>query len=561
MNDPAAKVKAELKNVVVFKGKKEEPPKGSESKRLIIDDGEIDRVVEEMDEILLKTNKVFQRRNPDEIVYVAKGEDDSERLPHNKKNRIPLGTLYINPLDKYAVAQAVQREVDVFKFDKRTGELRKTDIKPFVSQNYESYKFKSIPEIVGLSSTPLMREDGSIRCQDGYDPESRRYIDWKLGDLDIPDNLTREDVEKDYQMFRELNQEFFFADKELDGAVAIAAQWSGIARLSLDKCPAFGFEAPKHGSGKTLLCELAGILTSGADPMPITHNRNDNEFEKRVESALLSKTPVLCFDNLNHLVINSNALNSAITSGKVNIRIFHSQEDRKEEVNSLILLNGNNMQVSEDSLRRIFMCTLDTDMETPASHKYKRDGEDLKRHAHRNRKKFIEAFFRIEKAYRQSGEEVTGEPLVGFESWLQRIRDPLLWISGVDIMKKLNQTRFADPEREDNLALFTELSELEWNGKSMKTGMRAKEILDAARENNGEGMNDQIKYAELYSLLHALCDGKLNAGSLGKKLSGKANQRIGDFKLVKMGGGGKSKVSVRWRMLVSSKEENPEFED
>src|SRR5262249_21174909 len=81
-------------------------------------------------------------------------------------------------------------------------------------------------------------------------------------------------------------------------AAWLAAVLTVLARPAIDgPCPLFLFEAPTPGSGKSLLAELVGLITTGRET-PVSEVSDDNEeVRKSLTAIILEGERVVNLDN------------------------------------------------------------------------------------------------------------------------------------------------------------------------------------------------------------------------------------------------------------------------
>jgi hypothetical protein len=74
-----------------------------------------------------------------------------------------------------------------------------------------------------------------------------------------------------------------------DKSILIAAILAEVVRQTLSICPAFGFDAPMQGSGKTLLAETTSIIGSGEKSSALAPGNSNygDEFRIRLLTLLI----------------------------------------------------------------------------------------------------------------------------------------------------------------------------------------------------------------------------------------------------------------------------------
>jgi len=79
-------------------------------------------------------------------------------------------------------------------------------------------------------------------------------------------------------------------------SVALSAVLTGLIRRTLPAAPLHGFDAPTAGTGKTLVCNVVGIIVTGQRATVITFGKNDEEFKKLLFSSFLANDQIIQID-------------------------------------------------------------------------------------------------------------------------------------------------------------------------------------------------------------------------------------------------------------------------
>lgn len=391
--------------------------------------------LDEIDKALAATGKVFQRSRC--VVYVSSSKMKKHGLD------IPEGILHLGEATPGWIADRVGRIAKVVRIGKDGKAKTLTDVPTSLASLYIDRREWSLPNLRGVSKVPLLDKAGNIVTAHGYNAPSETWIDWEHGPLNIPDNPSKDDALAALAKLSGLLVEFPFAS-EADKAIALCGLMAGVLRPSMARCVAIAFTSPVPSSGKSTLVATIGSLATNTRPLPVTYGHDDSEFQKRVASTVLSGSPVVVFDNLNASALNSDALASAISEAAARIRRFNTLAEIEVPCPSLFLLNGNNLSLADDMLRRVLECSLDPKTEHPENRTFKSDPEAT---ALKERPDLVAAVFTIERAYRQARPELKRIPLNGFEEFTALIRDPLLWLTGQDAVAKMQATKAANPKR------------------------------------------------------------------------------------------------------------------
>jgi hypothetical protein len=185
----------------------------------------------------------------------------------------------------------------------------------------------NLPRLAGVTTAPLLGDDGSIRAVEGYDPESRHYCA-NVPVLEIPERPTEDQVRDALHQLRLAFQTFPFADSErfwdtslgldlvdidrpsgLDESAFLTGLLTAVCRPSLYLAPGLMLVAPSSGSGsgKGLLVRANSLIAYGVRPVPFAPKKGEEQ-EKTITSALLEGRPMVFLDNVNDAVLSSATL-------------------------------------------------------------------------------------------------------------------------------------------------------------------------------------------------------------------------------------------------------------
>lgn len=160
---------------------------------------------------------------------------------------------------------------------------------------------RQLKPLLGVISAPTLRPDGSILAEPGYDPETQLFLHLPSGQ-EMPKVPTEPSIDDARQAVATVMAPFdkfpFFSS--LDRSVLMAALLTASVRGSLPTAPAFGFDAPVQGSGKTLLASCVGALAIGERPpvFPHTDGRTDEEVRKRLLALFSEGSGAIVWDNI-----------------------------------------------------------------------------------------------------------------------------------------------------------------------------------------------------------------------------------------------------------------------
>ena len=259
---------------------------------------------------------------------------------------------------------------------------------------YLDYGAWGLAPLNGITTAPLLQDDGAIRSVTGYDAPSGLWCE-NVPDLTglVPERPTKDHALAALSKVRDAFGTFPFADAEMTVADAadrvpmvdltkppgrdessfIAAALTAVCRPSLYLAPGVLLRAPAisgAGAGKGLLARCISIIAYGREPHAVNAGPNAEELEKRISAELVEGNAVLFLDNLNDRALKSEALASAITERPARTRILGKSQMVSLNSSTLVILTGNGLSVSEDLARRFIIVELDPRTEDPEARSF-----------------------------------------------------------------------------------------------------------------------------------------------------------------------------------------------
>jgi hypothetical protein len=393
----------------------------------------------------------------------------------------------------------------------------------------------------GITTSPILSNDGSIRVASGYDPATGLWCH-DIPALDVPETPDGREAKAALERIRFRFRTFPFADGErirdpalgvdvidpskrigLDESSFLAALLTGVCRQSLELAPGFLCNAPAYsgaGTGKGKLVKAICIVASGATPAAFTSGHNTEELDKRLTAALIAAHPAVFLDNFNAKELRSDILASALTENPAQVRPMGQTVMVPLHVCTLITISGNAVEIAEDIARRLIETFLDAKTENPEERKFAPGFLDEILVA---RPDILSDALIIWRFGRQNPGALTeGRSLGSYEVWCQWIRDPLLTLGCRDPVDRLAEIKANDPRRRMLVSIF----EIWWTvhrDQMMQAKDLAPEVLEqifpkAARNPEGklQVSRQQVvgfltKHAGAYVGGYSL--GKVNLGS------------------------------------------------
>ena len=204
-----------------------------------------------------------------------------------------------------------------------------------VAEAYLERKGKwRLPRLTRIITTPTLRRDGSVLEMPGYD-EATRLLFEPQGIAFPPVPVTPdlfEDVYPAVELLLGLLRTFPFVD-EPSRAVALSAVLTSLVRASLPSAPLHAFTAPTAGSGKSLLVDIASMISTGQETPVMAQGKTAEEFEKRLGAAFIAGDGTISIDNCEQ-PLGGEFLCQVLTQSLVSIRILGQSNNVKVPIAS-----------------------------------------------------------------------------------------------------------------------------------------------------------------------------------------------------------------------------------
>ncbi|MBB5408871.1 hypothetical protein HDG34_002808 [Paraburkholderia sp. HC6.4b] len=322
--------------------------------------------------------------------------------------------------------------------------LFKMILSPGVPRNFKRLK--------AVISAPTLRPDGSLLIEPGYDVKTGLLlqVDHEF-DITVPMFPTEEQARKALEKLWYPFRQFPFVD-HLGRSAHLAALLTAAVRPAVPAVPAFGYDAPTQGSGKTLLAQCAALLTTGIEPELYPPVYDDAEMRKRLFAALLAGDRAIVLDNIVG-TFDSASMAAMLTTEQFKDRVLSKSEVSSVPNNAVVLLTGNNMVLSGDMARRVVVCRIDANVETPFGRSF--DVDPLP-YCQTHRLEMIVAALTLIRFCLTSAEFKPARGRVAsFEEWDKFVRQTVIFIAQTlapnqfgDVMDLLKQNQSEDPERD-----------------------------------------------------------------------------------------------------------------
>lgn len=223
----------------------------------------------------------------------------------------------------------------------------------------------------GITHTPMVRADGSILAEPGYDKASGFLFLPEPG-LTVPAVPADPDpaqVRAARELIFTMIEGFPFATED-DRANYVGLLLTPLLRLI---CPPsyklFGIGAHQPGSGKSLLAEIVSIIHGAVMRSEVPED--EAEWRKMTTSLLATTSaPVVVLDNLTGILRSSVLAGLLTMSGDMQDRELGSSRMITTRNDRVWVVTGNNLSLGGDMVRRTITILIDPDMANPETRSF-----------------------------------------------------------------------------------------------------------------------------------------------------------------------------------------------
>lgn len=301
--------------------------------------------------------------------------------------------------------------------------------------------FPGVGEIKAAVPLPVVRADGSVASAEGLDERTGLYV--LRGSVRAPKLLTTAEMAAALERVWAPFAEFPFADQSAK-AVCLAAMFTAVCRPALATAPAFIVNAQTYGTGKTLLS--TAILSLTGSDVSISAISSDGQEQAKQLTAILDEGPLaVMFDNVKGYLKDSSDFCMALTSPVYKGRLLGQSKMLKLPNRAVWVLNGNNVGVSGDAVRRILPINLNSD-ENPELRKHGFDPVVVIRAGLEGLRADLIDLLATYSAYGRQETRAKMGGYASFEDWNALVRGAVVWLGWGDPIEEMQAQQEADPE-------------------------------------------------------------------------------------------------------------------
>lgn len=338
-------------------------------------------------------------------------------------------------LDIPKAMRLIDSNVELMKSTKN-GKLVRTDSPEQLGKLLIGAHASDLPQIKAVSRQPILDpKTGEVLSKTDYYEVQRLMVMGERSFCEVPQNPTTDQVEIALREFWRPVHQFPWVEA-VDQSVTLAAMLTVLVRPLLRTAPAFAFDAPVQGSGKTLLAEAVSRLCGEkADPLPPLNSDKEDEVRKRLLSTLLGKPPVVLIDNIVG-EFDSPSFAALLTAGTFSDRILGVSKNATVTPRSTVLLTGNNICFRGDMARRVYLARIDPRVESP--HQREFDFSPLE-YVEEHHQALVAAGLTLLRAYFASKPEqrIGKGRTASFEVWDDCVRQTVCWLAQLQQMGEI----------------------------------------------------------------------------------------------------------------------------
>ena len=326
----------------------------------------------------------------------------------------------------------------LLKYDKRSSAWEPTQCPQELAQRILSVRQHwPFPALQGVVKHRVMRQDGTLLDRHGYDESTGLYLhadesEWRH----VPDRPDRAAVKTAVAaLWHPLSLMPF--DTDADAGAAMSLLLTAVQRAMLPLAPMFISSAPTYANGKTLVCEVASLL-SGDDASVTVFGKDEGEQQKSIIATLITGKPSVLLDNLEGQVTGSH-LAAMLTSTTFKGRLLGASAMLELPTRQLWMASGVNLSPARDILRRCLTIRLDAHVERPEQREFPFHPTTWTR-AHL-REMQAAALTIVLAGFQQGAANIPAPALGSYAAWDSQIRRTVLWL----IREGLAPCPMADP--------------------------------------------------------------------------------------------------------------------
>jgi len=336
--------------------------------------------------------------------------------------------------------------------------------------------------LAGIIEAPVLRPDGSLLSEPGYDVATGLVLRTGSVCAPIPDAPTIEDATTARDRIIAIVGDVPFKAPE-HRAAWVAALLTPFARYAFDApAPLNLVTANARGTGKGLLCDIIGLVYSGRTMAAMPSTTDDEEMRKKITSIAMSGTTLVLLDNVKDR-LGTSSLDAALTTTTWRDRLLGTNETVTLPLHATWFATGNNTALEGDLARRTLHICLETPHEKPEE-RVDLQHADLRAWVLEQRPQLVADVLTILRAYCVAGRpDMKLPPWGSFEGWGRLIQHAVVWVGLPDPgLTRAELQEEADTETQAIRGLLAGWREIDPKG----LGLTAREVVRRVSTDTGD---------------------------------------------------------------------------
>lgn len=438
----------------------------------------------------------------------------------------------IRPLSPDSMRYLLAQHADVIAPRRgKDGDVRYVPTSPSISvcrAVLSNGAWSSLDALSNLVFAPVIRPDGTVLQEPGYDRPTRLYYVPRLTINPVPDRPTPADIGAALELVLGQVLADIPWDSDADRANYVGLLVSLMLRPYVGGLIPFGaFSATERGSGKTLLTDAIKHLYGAGVRAWVS---DDDELRKSITAALMGSSPAIVFDNVGeHDNVSAPSLAKLLTNATWDDRVLGRNTNVSLINDRLWLVTGNNIRFGGDIAQRTVLVRLNARCARPDL----RTGfripdlfawlEQPQNQAH-----LMRALLVLCRDWIAAGAPQADFQMRNFSRWARNIGGFLAHHGIGGFLDNRDRLESQDEEQSLWAAFYAQWWELHTS-----TAMTATELIKSSRpEPSAFGFGDDVWRGAFLTR----ADGKpLSAVSLGKMLATREDRHIGGYALTNPG--------------------------
>ncbi len=303
-----------------------------------------------------------------------------------------------------------------------------------------------LPELAGVTGAPLLRGDGSVLQEPGFDATTGWLYRPDQDFEPVPAHPEPGQIQAALALLRETVCDFPFL-AEAHYAAWLCALLTPLARLAFaGPSPLNLIDANVAGSGKSLLVDVIATLLTGRPAARTSYTRDEEEMRKQITGLAAQDTQLALIDNVS--VLASATLDRALTAATWRDRLLGSNTQVSVPLVATWYATGNNVVLAGDTGRRALHIRLESRCERPEQRTGFRHPRLLAWVA-RQRGRLLPAALTLLRAYTAAGRPSCPLPAWGsYEGWSDLVRSTVVWLGLPDPAETRQSFEAANDEGE-----------------------------------------------------------------------------------------------------------------